>query len=191
MGEPQLVLHHGEREHRKNDTNDRAPTTEDATPPSRTIVMTVNVKPVAVSARALESREVRMTPANAATVPERTKSQVLSRPTRMPEKRAASGSYPRRKCAVRRSSRWSTTPKITAMIANTAKGQGIGVPGMVPNPKSLNSGGKLLTASGPSAMSAKSPEERERAQSHDKRWQPGGGHEEPVDQASDGAHDDH
>ncbi len=59
------------------------------TPPSRTTVTTVRVIPAPASARALDSREVRMIPASAATRPDRTNSPVLARVTRTPEKRAA------------------------------------------------------------------------------------------------------
>ena len=59
------------------------------TPPSRTTVTTVRVMPWPASARALERREVRMTPASAATSPDSTNRPTLTRATRTPEKRAA------------------------------------------------------------------------------------------------------
>ena len=39
--------------------------------------------------------------------------------------------------------------------ANTTSGHGIGVPGTVPNPKSVNGGGKSLTPTGPRTMRAR------------------------------------
>ena len=55
-----------------------------STPPSSTMVTTTSVRPVPLSDRALEKREVRMTPASAAISPDTTKRAVLSRPTRIP-----------------------------------------------------------------------------------------------------------
>ena len=59
------------------------------TPPSSTTVTTVRVMPWPASARALDRREVRMTPASAAIRPDRTNRPILTRATRTPEKRAA------------------------------------------------------------------------------------------------------
>jgi hypothetical protein len=99
------------------------------TPPSRTTVTTVSVMPCAASARALDRRDVRITPAMDAMSPDRTKSPILTRVTRTPEKRAVPGFLPMAKTWRPTQVRWRTIPSTMASRRKMTNGHGTSVPG--------------------------------------------------------------
>ena len=83
-GQPERVLHDRDREHGENGSRDGSDPPKMLAPPSSTTVAAVMVIPAPASARALDRRDVRTTPAKAEMIPDRTNRLVRRRVTGRP-----------------------------------------------------------------------------------------------------------